>query len=169
MATISDFVDLSQLKGVKLVNMNIQRLLKRIDELRGILRNSKLHIVILSESWVRDDYPDNFVRIDGYSSYRQDRYKNNTNKSKGRGFITYISDDLNDIATQLDKLDTCTDYSEAQRIKISQLHSKNIVICNLYRPPEGDLDKATKYLKQCLQKSNPHKSNIFVMGDWNVN
>ena len=43
MATISDFVDLSQLKGVKLVNMNIQRLLKKIDQLRVVLRNSKLH------------------------------------------------------------------------------------------------------------------------------
>ena len=46
-------------------------------------------------------------------------------------------------------------------------HCKDI-ICNIYRPPNGKLDKTIKYLEHCLASINCNKTDIFLMGDLNV-
>ena len=47
-------------------------------------------------------------------------------------------------------------------------HCKDIVICNIYRPPYGKLDKTVKYLENCLSSINSSKTDIFLTGDFNV-
>ena len=47
-------------------------------------------------------------------------------------------------------------------------HCKDVVICNIYRPPQGKLDKALKYLDECLGSINTNKDEIYILGDLNV-
>ena len=42
------------------------------------------------------------------------------------------------------------------------LIAKNVVICNVYRPSNGKLDKATRYLDDCLKTVNMSKVNVFM-------
>ena len=46
---------------------------------------------------------------------------------------------------------------------------QNLVICNVYRPPQGDLKSAISYLDDCLKTINLSKIDVFLMGDMNVN
>ena len=57
---------------------------------------------------------------------------------------------------------------ETQWIKIQRENANNIVLCNLYRPPDGDLDKAIENMNKSLRSINSAKSDIFILGDWNV-
>ena len=70
---------------------------------------------------------------------------------------------------ELSKLSTCKTNIEAQWLKIPRNKVKNIILCNVYRPPTGYLDMAIKYMNQCLKAINVGKSEIFILGDWNVN
>ena len=58
---------------------------------------------------------------------------------------------------------------EAQWSIIYRPHCKNIVLCNVYRPPTGDLVKAIAYLDETLKLFELDRVEIFMMGDLNVN
>ena len=47
-------------------------------------------------------------------------------------------------------------------------HSKDIIYCNIYRPPSGKLKYFLDYLEGCLARINTDKNDIFIMGDINV-
>ena len=168
MANNNDFNSLTKKKGFKLVHLNIRSLLKKIDQLRVILINSQIEILTISETWLREAHPTKSLDINGYTAFRQDR-QGLTSKTKGGGLITYVIDKWADNTVQLKNLNTCTGDIEAQWLKITRPNSRNLVICNLYRPPAGDLSKCTTYMSNCLTRINMHKQNIFILGDWNVN
>ena len=48
-------------------------------------------------------------------------------------------------------------------------HANNIILCNLYIPPNGDLNKAIDYLNRSLPSINVAECDLFIIGDWNVN
>ena len=51
----------------------------------------------------------------------------------------------------LANLDKSNTNIEMQWVLIHRPHSKNIVACNVYRPPNGDLQKAISCLEDCLK------------------
>ena len=44
-----------------------------------------------------------------------------------------------------------------------------MIICNVYRPPTGDVQKVIKYLDDCLKTINTVKTDVFILGDMNIN
>jgi exonuclease III len=66
--------------------LNINSLLKHIDELRVLLANSSIDILAINESKIDDSIPDNEINIVGYIMVRNDR-----NRSGG-GVVLYIRD-----------------------------------------------------------------------------
>ena len=60
-------------------------------------------------------------------------------------------------------------HIEAQWTQIIRENCKNITLCNLYRPPGGDLDLALSYLNTCINSINRKKNDLFIIGDFNVN
>ena len=54
-------------------------------------------------------------------------------------------------------------------IYIHRPQCKDVVVCNIYRPPAGDLKKAMYYLDNCLKTINLAKTDLFLMGNLNVN
>ena len=52
---------------------------------------------------------------------------------------------------------------------MSMPHCKDVIVCNLYRPPKGKLDKCLSYLETNLSEINTNKVDVFLMGDLNVN
>ena len=168
MANLKDFSSISTEKGIKLVHLNIRSIIKKIDQLRVILATSNIEILTISETWLQIAHPTESISISGYTCYRQDRVVTQ-NKTKGGGLITYIKDCLADQAITLSKLNSCSPHLEAQWIKIEREHASNLILCNLYRPPNGDLSKALDHLNQCLPSINTAKCDLFILGDWNVN
>ena len=66
-------------------------------------------------------------------------------------------------------MNVSNEHIEAQWVYIHRPSCKNILVCNMYRPPSGDLKKAISYLDDCLKTINLAKNNVFLLGDMNVN
>ena len=62
---------------------------------------------------------------------------------------------------QLDDMNVSNEDIEARWSLIHRPHCKNVVIGNLYRPPNGDLVKALKYLDECMGVINLSKIDLF--------
>ena len=168
MANCNNFSSLSTKKGFKLTHLNVRSLLNKVDQLRVNFAEAKIEIITISETWLRESHPTQSIDLKGYVCFRQDRHGPNT-KNKGGGLVAYLQNKLANEAVNLSKLNICNFHIEAQWIKVQRKCAKNIILCNLYRPPDGDLAKAIEYMTKSLQSVNSAKNDIFIMGDWNVN
>ena len=158
---------LNAAKGLKFIHWNVRSLPKQIDQIRLMLSGLNLDIVTLSETWLKPYLDTKVVDLDNYTSFRLDR---GNNKSKrGGGLITYVHEKHASNTELLSDLNISNEHIEAQWICLHMPFCKNVYICNMYRPPKGDLQKAISYLDNCLKSVNLGKSNVFMLGDMNVN
>ena len=60
------------------------------------------------------------------------------------------------------------EHIEAQWVRIHRPSCKDYMICNMYLPPNSDLSKAVVYLEDCLNTLIISKTDVFLLGDMNV-
>jgi hypothetical protein len=60
-----------------------------MDEIRDLFSNSKFHIVLVSETWLKSYVPNASVQIPGYKIYRIDRPR-----ITGGGVAIYVKNDI---------------------------------------------------------------------------
>ena len=166
---VDSFETLSKQKGFKLVHMNVRSLPKKIDQIKLLLADSNLDVITMSETWLNDSVHSGSVALDNYILYRQDRDFKRVSKKRGGGLLTYIRNKHAAESEQWTEMDRASKDIEALWSVIHRPHCKNTVICNVYRPPKGNLEKALDYLGNCFQKVDMVKNDVFVMGDMNVN
>ena len=171
MEAIHTLRDLGEAKGLKLVHLNVRSLIRKVDQIRTLLADTSLDIVTFSETWLKQYISNQLVELDGYKSFRLDRATKGKGKGnkRGGGLITYIRDKYASNSELLDDLCVSGEHIEAQWLYIHRPQSKNLCVCNMYRPPNGDLAKAILYLEECLQTLNMAKTEVFLLGDMNVN
>ena len=128
-----------QNRGLKVLHLNVNGLLGKIDQIRLLLTETGRNIQILqvSESHLDDSAPDSFVKVFGYNLIRRDR-KN----GPGGGVCIYIREDLK----YQRRLDLENHELEALVIEIFIKHSKSLLISVIYRPPDS-----SKYLNKNFQ------------------
>ena len=80
----------------------------------------------------------------------------------------YMSSSLTFSDSDLSYLNTSNIDIEAQWVTIQQPNSKTIIIGNLYRPPQGNIDNFTRVLENVLSNIDLTKNEIYIMGDLNV-
>ena len=122
----------------------------------------------MSETWLKPHLYSDLVELRGFNSYRLDR-KAGCGTKRGGGLITYVNDKYASACELLTELDISTENIEAQWLLIHRPQCKDMVICNIYRPPNGDLQKAISYLDDSIKAINVSKVNLFLLGDMNVN
>ena len=169
MSTINDFGDLGSAKGFKMTHLNVRSLVKKIDQLRLLLRDKPVDIFTVSETWLQPHLSTGLAEIEGYNIFRLDRKANGHIKKRGGGLLTYINVKHSSYCESLEDLDASNQDIEAQWIYTHRQNCKDIVICNVYRPPTGNLNKAISHLEECLQTLNMSKTDLFILGDLNVN
>ena len=64
-------------------------MLPKLDEPRALLSVNKVHMVVVTETWLSDTIDDCFVSINGYNLFRRDRLN-----GRGGGVCIYISEIL---------------------------------------------------------------------------
>ena len=140
---IDTFEDLAKVKGFKLVHLNVRSIVKKINQLRLLDVDSRIDIVTISESWLKDHLHSRLVGIEGYDMHRLDRVKpRKQGKRKcvrGGGLITYVNARHSSSCEILTDLNISDENLEAQWTLIHRPNCKNVLICNTYRPPDGDL------------------------------
>ena len=141
--------DLSQLKGFKLLHLNVRSLPKKIDQIRIMFHEMNLDVITFSETWLNDAVNSKTVALEDYILYRLDRDFRSVKKKRGGGLLTYIHKSHAADCEPLDDYNKSNGDIEAQWSIIHRPHSKIVVVCNIYRPPSGDLVKAISYLEGC--------------------
>ena len=160
--------ELGREKGLKMLHLNVRSLLKKIDQIKLTFSDSSIDVITMSETWAKDHIQTELLTIPGYAVLRLDRDLVATGKATGGGLITYINSDRFPNFRNLEKLATSSPHIEAQWTEIIRPQGKNVVICNLYRPPQGTLKSALDYLNACLHKLNRGKSSLYIIGDLNI-
>ena len=173
------FDSLNSIKGFKIAHWNSRSLLKKADQLRLLLHDVKLDVFTVSESWLKPHLDTDLVSLPGYEAFRLDRNyvakKGKKKKAKpgrigktGGGLVTYVGSSHASSCEYLGELEASNEHIEAQWTYIHRPSCKNVMICNLYRPPQGDLKKALSYLDDCLKTVSLCKVDLFIIGDMNV-
>ena len=58
-------------KGLKIANLNVNSLMKHLDEIRLILNNNALDILAINESKIDNQISNNEIHIDGFNIIRK--------------------------------------------------------------------------------------------------
>ena len=163
--------DLRQHRGLNLVHLNIRSLWNKIDLFKTTFKSSNVDILGISESWLSNAIPDALVNIPGYTILRQDRkYSGNdaTQIKKGGGVCLYIHDQLNGSICELKDMNRSIDYVESQWVEIRFPKQRNIIVGNIYRPPQGNVKNFLEYLEECMEQIDYIHNDIIIMGDINI-
>ena len=153
MAAPETFEELGKRKGFKLAHLNVRSLVKKFDQVRLLLLDSAIDVFTISETWLKQNLADGLFGLDGYKMYRQDRSvgRDKTKIKRGGGLITYVKNIHASDCENLSDLGVSNEHIEAQWVYIHRPNCKNTVVCNIYRPPNGDVDKAISYLEESLR------------------
>ena len=81
---------LQNVKGFKLVHLNIRSISKEIKQVKIMFFNSCLDVITLSETWMNKAVSSKLVNLEDYVMYRQDRNYKAVGKKRGGGLVTYI-------------------------------------------------------------------------------
>ena len=99
---------------MKVASLNVNSLLKHIDEIRLMLSNHVFDILAINESKIDPSIPDSEINIPSYKSIRKDRNRN------GGGVVIYVREQI----SFRDRNDLVSDGLEMICIEIERPHSK---------------------------------------------
>ena len=154
MHTPESFESLSKVNGFKLGHLNVRSLLKKIDQIRLLLEDTQLDILKITETWVKPYAHSDLITIKDFRAFRLDRNVNRGRNKRGGGLITYVNVKHASDCELLSDLNNSDENVEAQWTYICRPYCKDVMICNIYRAPAGDLQKAITYLEDCLKTVN---------------
>ena len=82
-------------KGFKIIFWNTRSILNKKEGVRDKLRVFLPDVMVITESWLKENIPDSVVNVAGYRTHRYDRTFRNNNGfvKKGGGIIVYIRTD----------------------------------------------------------------------------
>ena len=160
------------LKGIHFTHLNIRSLYNKIDSFRLFLENSNITVATISETWLTGAIPDSLVNVPGYNILRNDRKTKNLNghTKKGGGVALYVKDNITVDVTYLNHLNKSTEILETQWVILEFEYMKNIIVCNTYRPPQGNAVDMINTLSNDINSiQRLEKYDLFVLGDMNIN
>ena len=85
-----------------------------------------------------------------------------------RGVAMYINNNLDFSDTSHSHFNTSNINIESQWISIKLNNNKPILIGNVYRPPQGDIDEFIHVLENIFQLTDLSKIEVYIMGDVNI-
>ena len=133
----------------------------KVPHLADLARESNSPFICLTETHLSPDILDAEITIDGYNLFRSDRL----NRSHG-GVCIYVRKDL---AVKLEVKDS-NSFCDSLILHIPQL---NLVITNLYRPPNcpeelfvQTLEQSAVFLRN-MEASSQRANDYLILGDFN--
>ena len=167
-----EYVDvLGRHKGILLTHLNIRSLWSKIDLTRSTFTSKNIDIATFSETWLTNEIPDELINFKGYTLFRKDRTwsdGNGTVPKKGGGLCMYVKDNLNVKVDHINHMDISTRDVECQAIEIIYENQKNVIVLNLYRPPQGNIENFIDYIDRMVNSIDIVKKDVFILGDYNI-
>ena len=144
----------------------------KIDELLARFTGTQFNALTISESWLHSNDHEVLYEIPGYNLYRSDRIWSDIPGSfepkVGGGLLTYINRKVKSSSDELLSFNKSTINMECLCITTVD-EKKKSVICNIYRPPEGDMNIFIDELETLVEDILELKiSNMYFLGDFNI-
>ena len=144
-------------KGLSVGHLNTRSILPKIEELRVMLKKSKLDILTISESWLDNSVLPHEIEIENYTVIRKDRNR------QGGGVMQYISNSLE----YKERSDLNHERVEAIWLELQATdNNTKYLICSYYRSPDKDVKYFNDTIDMINKASNEGKE-IIICGDFN--
>ena len=153
--------------GINLAHLNVASIMgpHKFEMLRQQLVTSSIQVFGTSETWLTEGIPDSMLSVKGYNTARWDRAwaeDPGLNKvKKGGGLLCFIHESLNMNEFMYMHLNQSSRDLEMQWVALEMPYMRNIVIINVYRPPQGDYKKACKLIKEAIGVADMWKSFLW--------
>ena len=161
-------------RGFHLAHLNVRSLYPKIDILRYHLFSvENLDVLGISETWLNTNIHSDLVNIHGYHLIRHDRNWNhnpNVNEpKKGGGVSIYLKNHIVYDNQAFEKFNRSDKDIEAQWVQVKNNFTKDALLINVYRPPQGNVLDFVDYFENTLSTIDISKFDVFIMGDFNIN
>ena len=164
--------DIVEAKGMHLSHINVRSMTNKWELIKLNFMSTNLHVIGISETWLNNKLPSELYTLSkDYTLIRNDRTWSDNNgiiPKKGGGVAMFVNNNINYSDTSHSHLNTSNVNIEAHWISINQKNSKLILIGNVYRPPQGDIDEFTSVLENVFTSIDLNKTEVYIMGDINV-
>lgn len=127
----------------------------KLDELKCILRDSGIHVMGLSETWLKPYVLDKSVSVPGYSICRNDRPS-----GRGGGVGLLIANGI-----KYKKVFSSDNYGICESLFVEIFCESGTILVGVTYLPHGDIDVIENVLGDLFMQYN----NIVLMGDFNNN
>lgn len=172
---ISDHIlnlsSVNEVKGFKIVALNIRSLLPKIDLIRLELKDVKLDALVFNETWLKPIVDSGLIKIDDLQCIRADRSVRNAQGDikSGGGICVHYSNKY--IGNPIAEFTNCDDDLETLCVILKCSEHTKVVILGIYRPPSGSIPNAISRLNQlCEQILGLYTTaDVYIIGDFNVN
>ena len=163
--------DIVNQKGLKIFHLNIRSLIPKIEQLRLILEDRKIDIFSISESWLHAGVCSSIVSIPGYDLVRQDRETmiNEHAVKRGGGLCVYYNTEMSCNSESWSRFNVSNCDLELQILQFNRKNARNLILMNVYRPPNGDVGKAIDSINEAILNIRQlSRKDLVVMGDFNI-
>ena len=169
--TALPLMELKGQPGFKIGHLNICSLPNKIDQLRIDLPESGFDVFTISETWLNSCMEDRLTSVPGYQFMRADRKTKRLDGQikQGGGLGIYSKTDLHIDTSKYMDLNLSNCNIELQWAIIIRPHTKSILIGNIYRPPDGNVNEGIDLLNESMRQiTDLDKYEILILGDFNV-
>ena len=132
---------MANIKGLKLLYLNIRSLYKHHDEL--FLNCNDFDMILLGETWLNSTINDSVISHPNFMLFRHDRQGD----KRGGGLATYLKSDYGKYSRILSAYTTTDEHLEQMWLEIDVPNHKKMLLINTYRPPSGNPLKAIENLR----------------------
>lgn len=166
---VKNLPSFSTLENISVYLLNPTSLAKRdaLQLLEADLKANKIDVCMICESWFSKQHSDDDIYIDGYNTFRRDRYKR-----KGGGICLYVRKEFNCNEYVIKSAEFVNfDSVELLCVKIDYLSLKELYIICGYIPPKPNYDPICfkNVLFACIDTivSSSNDPVLIVGGDFN--
>ncbi len=163
---------MSSKNGLCILNLNIQNIFSKFDELKlfvtRVALSKPISVICLNECWIDNNSYMSDIEIDNYKMF----FQRGQREGHGHcGLVMYVHDQYKCKEITIQQESTAWDYMCVE-ISHCKPNSKKHITCNLYRLPGGNIEDYTIFENEFasfLDKMKQLKHSCFVSGDFNIN
>ena len=139
-----------------MASLNVNSLIPKIDEIRLLVENKKIDILVVNETKINDKVEDQLIAIDDFSLKRCDRNRN------GGGVALYVKNTVNFKPRE----DFPNKSLELVCIEVEPKNSLPFIILGWYRPPNSPVS-CFECLEENLRYFDGENKEMILLGDTN--
>ena len=154
------------LKRLTVYHLNIRSLFHKLDQVKLMLMQANIDIMCVTETWLNNNISNHELAIQRYKLVRKDR-----STKRGGGIIAYICNDIDyEEIDDTQARETQGPHIETFWIKTNFKHTRTILLCIMYNPPNCSITNALSELGLQMKQYRPVTDHeIYMLGDINVN